>query len=208
MGGTFDPIHLGHIAVADQARTQLDASEAWFIPSRHPPHRPRALASAADRLAMLRAAAAGHPWLRVLDLELRRPGPSYTLDTLRELGVEHPDVEQWFLLGADAAREIRSWHRLGELVEAARFVVVNREGAEELGGDEAAALGFDPARLRIIRVASPPISATDVRRRAAAGLPLAGLVPPPVAGLIATRDLYRQASGDLGEGGHHPGEVG
>jgi nicotinate-nucleotide adenylyltransferase len=208
MGGTFDPVHLGHIAVADQARSQLEASQAWLIPSRRPPHRSPAVAAAADRLAMLREAAADHPWLRVLDLELRRPGPSYTLDTLRELAATHPDVEQWFLLGADAARGIRSWHRLGELLDTAHFVLVNREGTAELSIDEAVALGYDAARLRIIRVDSPPISATEVRRRAARGFPLEGLVPAPVGRLIEQRGLYRRSAGDLDDDGHSVGEVG
>jgi nicotinate-nucleotide adenylyltransferase len=208
VGGTFDPVHLGHIAVADQARRQLDAAEAWFIPSRRPPHRPPAVASADDRLAMLRAVAERYPWLRVLDVEVLRPGPSYTLDTLRELARMRPDAEQWFLLGADAARDIRAWHRVGELLATARFVLVNREGTGELTVDEAAALGFDPGRTRIIRVESPPISATEVRSRAAAGQPLTQLVPEPVARLIETRGLYRPNGGASGDNGHSPQEVG
>lgn len=208
VGGTFDPVHLGHIAVADQARSQLDAAEAWFIPSRRPPHRPPAVASAEDRLAMLRAVSSGYPWLRVLDLEVRRPGPSYTLDTLRELAGTHPDTEQWFLLGADAAREIRSWHRLGELLQTAHFVLVNREGMGELTRDEATALGFDGRRTRIIKVDSPPISATEVRSRVAAGRPLTWLVPDPVARLIEARGLYRQGGDVSAEDRHSPEEVG
>lgn len=190
LGGTFDPIHNGHIAVADQARELIDADEVWLIPAGIPPHRGATAASADDREAMVRAAAATRPALRVLDLELRRPGPSYTSTTVQELLAEHPEVEQWFLLGADAAREIRSWHRLGDLLDMARFLIVNREGALHLTDADAAALGFDPARTRVVHVDSPPISATDVRRRAAAGEPLDGLVPPEVAKLIVERGLY------------------
>jgi nicotinate-nucleotide adenylyltransferase len=208
VGGTFDPVHLGHLAVADQARRLLDAAEAWFIPSRRPPHRPPAVASPEDRLVMLRAVTSSYPWLRVLDLEVRRPGPSYTLDTLRELAGTHPDVEQWFLLGADAAREIRSWNRLGELLQTAHFVLVNREGVGELTLDEAAALGFDRGRTRVIKVHSPPISATEVRSRAAAGQPLTSLVPDPVARLIEARGLYRHGGGVSAGDRHSPEEVG
>jgi nicotinate-nucleotide adenylyltransferase len=208
VGGTFDPVHLGHLAIAAQAREQLDAEEAWLIPARQPPHRAAALAGAADRLALLEAAAAGRSWLRVLDLELRRPGPSYTWDTVAELAALHPQVEQWFLLGADAAREIRTWHRLDELLAGTRFVVVNREGIGELTVDEAAAVGFDRARLRIIRVNSPPISATEVRRRAAAGLPLLDLVPAAVARLIEARRLYGAGGGEIGGGGRPADEMG
>ncbi|HEY6379045.1 MAG TPA: nicotinate (nicotinamide) nucleotide adenylyltransferase [Candidatus Dormibacteraeota bacterium] len=208
VGGTFDPVHLGHLAIAGQAREQLDADQAWLIPARRPPHRPAAVAGGADRLALLQAAAAGQPWLRVLDLELRRAGPSYTSDTVAELAALHPQVEQWFLLGADAAREIRTWHRLDELLARTRFVVVNREGIGELTVDEAAALGFDSARLRIILVNSPPISATEVRRRAAAGLPLLDLVPAEVARLIEERGLYVEGGGDVVGDGHPADEVG
>ena len=190
LGGTFDPIHNGHIAVADQARELIDADEVWLIPAGIPPHRGATAASADDREAMVRAAAATRPALRVLDLELRRSGPSYTSTTVQELLAEHPEAEQWFLLGADAAREIRSWHRLGDLLDMARFLIVNREGALHLTDADAAALGFDPARTRVVHVDSPPISATDVRRRAAAGEPLDGLVPPEVAKLIVERGLY------------------
>lgn len=190
LGGTFDPIHLGHLAVAGQARARLEADEVWLIPSNSPPHRRPALAAAADRLAMVRAAAAGDPHLRVLDLEISRGGPSYTLDTVAELAARHPETEQWFLLGADAAREIGGWHGLGDLLRVARFVLVNREGVGELTVVEAEALGFDRARLRVIGVTSPPISATDVRLRVARGEPVTGLVPDAVARIIAERGLY------------------
>ena len=191
-GGTFDPIHCGHLEVARQARLGLSADEIWLLPAGDPPHR-RATASAADRLAMVEAAATGDPLLRVLDLEVRRPGPSYTVDTLVTLEAEHPEVEQWFLVGADAAREIRTWHHAVELLRLARFAIVNRRGEAEMGRDEALALGFDPTRTRLIRVDSPPVSATAIRSRAAAGLSLRGLVPPEVEACIARLGLYRHA---------------
>ena len=199
LGGTFDPIHCGHLAVADQVRELIGAGEVWLIPSGTPPHRGATAAPAADREAMVRAAAAGRTGLRVLDTELHRAGPSYTSTTAAQLAAEHPDVEQWFLLGADAAREIRSWHRLGDLLEIARFVVVNRQGTEEITPAGTLALGFDPARTRVVRVDSPPISATDVRRRAAAGEPLAGLVPPEVEAIIVERGLYGAGGGAVAD---------
>lgn len=190
LGGTFDPIHRGHLAVAAQVRELLAADEVWLIPAGEPPHRGATAAAAADREAMVAAAAGGQPHLRVLDLELRRPGPSYTWDTVVELAAGQPDVEQWLLLGADAAREIGSWHRLGDLLREARFVIVNREGVGHLTAADAEALGFDPLRTRVVEVASPPVSATEVRRRAAAGEPLDELVPAGVAALILERGLY------------------
>lgn len=190
LGGTFDPIHLGHLAVAAQAREALEADAVWLVPAASPPHRQTPRASSGDRLAMVAAAAAADPTLQVVDVELRRGGPSYTVDTVVELAALYPAIEQWYLLGADAAREIGTWHNLRDLLRLARFVVVNREGVGELTAPQALALGFVADRLRVIRVESPPISATDVRVRARSGEPLDGLVPAAVARIIAARGLY------------------
>jgi nicotinate-nucleotide adenylyltransferase len=195
LGGTFDPVHCGHLAAAEQARDLLGAEEAWLIPTNHPPHRAATAAPAEDRLAMLLAAVAGRDRLRVLDLELRRPGPSYTAETLDQLGAEHPDTEIWFALGTDAAREIGSWHRRDEVLARARFLLLNRGGVGEIDAGEAARLGFHPERTRIVHIDSPPISATEVRRRAAEGRSSEGLVPGPVDRLIAERHLYRAVAG-------------
>ncbi len=192
LGGTFDPIHSGHLAILDQVRRAVDADEAWLIPTANPPHRRPTHASPADRLAMTRAAAEGLPAVRVLDLEIRRDGLSYTVDTLDELERAHPGVVIWFTLGADAARDVGSWHRAGELLGRARFVLVNRTGVPPIGEEEARRLGFDPERTRLIHVDSPPVSATEIRRRVAAGEPVAGMVPPAVASLISQRGLYVQ----------------
>ncbi|HEX3606883.1 MAG TPA: nicotinate (nicotinamide) nucleotide adenylyltransferase [Candidatus Dormibacteraeota bacterium] len=195
LGGTFDPIHLGHLAAAEQARDLAGADEAWLIPANTPPHRGATMASSADRLDLVRAAAAGRPRMRVLDLELRRPGPSYTADTLAELAAGHPGTEIWFALGTDAARDMATWHRREEVLESGRFLLLNRGGVGEVDAEEAALLGFHPERTRIVHIDSPPISATEVRRRAALGLPTDGLVPPAVARLIAERGLYRAVAG-------------
>ena len=195
VGGTFDPVHEGHLAIAEQVRDLCGLDEAWLVPAGSPAHRPAPRASAQDRLDMCRAACAGRPRMRVLDLEVLAPGPSYTLDTLQRLQRLNPDTELWFVLGADAAREIRSWHRAGEVLASARLVVANRSGVGALSMPEATALGFDPARTRVVRIDSPPVSATEVRRRVAAGRPIDGLVPPAVAALITERGLYRQAVG-------------
>jgi nicotinate-nucleotide adenylyltransferase len=135
--------------------------------------------------------------MRVLDLELRRPGPSYTADTLAELAGEHPGTEIWFALGTDAARDIPTWHRRDEVLDSARFLLLNRGGVGAIDAAEAARLGFTPDRTWIVQIDSPPISATEVRRRAASGLSLEGLVPGPVARLIAERGLYRPVAGSV-----------
>lgn len=195
LGGTFDPIHFGHLAAAEQARDLAGADEVWLVPANTPPHRGATMASSEDRLDLVRAASAGRERMRVLDLELRRPGPSYTADTLAELAAAHPGTEIWFALGTDAARDIPTWHRREEVLRTGRFLLLNRGGVGEVDAAEAARLGFDPARTRIVHIDSPPISATEVRRRAAAGEPTDGLVPGPVARLIAERGLYRAVAG-------------
>jgi nicotinate-nucleotide adenylyltransferase len=191
LGGTFDPVHAGHLAVLDQVRSSVDADEAWLLPTNLPGHRRPAGASVEDRLAMVRAAAEGHAGVRVADLEARRPGPSYTVDTLDELERAFPEVQFWLVLGADAARDIAAWHRAAEVLARARFVLVNRTGVPQLEEEEARALGFDPERTRLIHVSSPPVSATEIRRRVAAGQPIEGMVAPAVARFIAERGLYR-----------------
>jgi nicotinate-nucleotide adenylyltransferase len=198
LGGTFDPIHTGHLAVIDQVRRAVDADEAWLIPAARSPHRRPTHAGVEDRLAMTRAAAEGLSGVRVLDVEVRRDGLSYTVDTLDELERTHPEVTPWFTLGADAAREVGSWHRAGELLARAHFVVVNRTGVPPIDEEEARRLGFDPVRTLLIHVASPLVSATEIRERVAAGEPIAGLVPPAVARIIAERKLYVSSADGVG----------
>lgn len=191
LGGTFDPIHAGHLAILEQVRRSVDADEAWLLPTALPPHRRAALASIEDRLAMVRAAAEGHPKVRVDDMEVRRGGASYTVDTLDEMERTHPGVTVWLTLGADAARDIRAWHRSDDVLARGRFVIVNRTGVPPLTGAEARRIGFDPERTRLIHVDSPPVSATEIRGRVAAGEGVEGMVAPAVARIIAERGLYR-----------------
>lgn len=190
-GGTFDPFHLGHLAVAVQARDGIQAAEAWVVPAGVPPLRAPAHAPAAERLEMCRAGTAGTAGLRTLDLELHRRGPSYTIETMRELASRHPDLELWAVLGADAARQVGRWRGARELLARFHFALVNRAGEEAIRLGDALALGFRPERSRILGIASPDVSATEIRRRAAAGEPLQGLVSPAVERLIAERGLYR-----------------
>ena len=190
-GGTFDPFHLGHLAVAEQAREGVLADEVWVVPAGVPPHRGPVLAGAADRLAMCRAAIEGRPRILTLELELQRPGPSYTVDTMRDLGAAHPGVQLWVVLGADAARQTSGWHGAAELLGEYHFVLVNRAGEAAIRHAEAIALGFLPERTRVVGIDSPDISGTEIRRRVAGGEPLDGLVSPAVATIIEQRRLYR-----------------
>ncbi len=197
-GGTFDPVHNGHLAIARQAREEIGAGEVWLVPAalaplRDPPH-----ATPQDRLELLEAAraASAQPWLRVLDLAIRRGGISYTADVMDALRGEYPDTDLAVLLGADAARTINAWHRSADLLRTEHFVIVNRSGAEPLRAADAERLGYALDRTTLLTVDSPDISATEVRSRLLRGESIAGLVPGVVAGLIARKGVYHQNRDD------------
>jgi nicotinate-nucleotide adenylyltransferase len=198
LGGTFDPVHAGHLAILDQVRRSMGAEEAWLLPTATPPHRRPAHAPATDRLAMVEAAARGLSGVRVVDIELRRGGLSYTIDTLDQLEELFPDRRVWLILGADAAREVGSWHRAADVLARGWFVLVNRSGVPPIDDAEALRLGFAAERTRVLSVDSPAVSATEIRRRVAAAEPIEGLVPPAVAELIAARGLYRPGQDPMG----------
>ena len=189
-GGTFDPVHLGHMAVADQAARTLRPGAFWFLVANTPGERKAVHAPAALRLEMVRAAVGGDPRFTVCDLEIRRGGVTYTAETMAELHRLQPHTRFELMLGADSARSIRSWRYGDELLRNERFVIVNRSGEPPLTLDEASALGYDAERTRLLEVASPPVSASAVRRRVARGGTPDGLVPPAVAAIIRREGLY------------------
>ena len=191
LGGTFDPIHFGHLALAEAAIECAGLDRVLLVPSAQPPHRPSARASAEDRLAMCRLAAEGDPRLEVSEIEIRRAGPSYTLDTLAEVRQERPGDELFLVLGWDAARELASWHRPREVLALSRPVIVNRPGLERPGEADLRRAGLDPARVIVCPQRTPDARATEVRRLAAAGSELESMVPEAVARYIRKRRLYR-----------------
>jgi len=190
MGGTFDPIHLGHVAMAEAAADCAGLDRVLLVPAGVPPHRGAATAPAADRLAMVRLAAAGHPRLEVSDIELRRPGPSYTLDTLRAVARDRPGAELYLLLGWDAAREIRAWHAPYEVLRLARPVVVSRPGYPAPTERDLASAGIEPTWAILCDVPTPDVESTDVRSLVLSGGSLAGLVDPAVAAYLRRHRLY------------------
>jgi nicotinate-nucleotide adenylyltransferase len=190
VGGTFDPVHLGHVAMAEAGAACAGLDRVLIVPSGLPPHRGAAAAPAADRLEMCRLAAAGHPLLEVSDMELRRHGPSYTVDTLRQLAAEHPGDELYLLLGWDAARELRSWRSPDEVLRLARLVVVSRPGYPRPTERDLEAAGIDPRRVVLCDVRTPDVESTDVRRLIEQGGDLAGLVAPEVEAYLRRRHLY------------------
>jgi nicotinate-nucleotide adenylyltransferase len=186
-GGTFDPPHVGHLIAAADAHRALGLDRLLFVPSAQPPHKVgRVRTPAALRLEMVRAAIAGDGRFRADDLELRRPGPSFSADTLRELLSRQPAGELFFLVGADALRDLPTWHRPDEVARLARLVVLCREGA---GG-----VADGPYPALEVAVTRVDVSATEVRRRAARGEPVRYLVPEPVRAIIEREGLYRDPS--------------
>lgn len=208
LGGTFDPIHLGHLATARAAAAALAFDRMLFIPSRVPPHRPdMPRASGYHRLQMTALAVAETPGWEASDVELARAGTSYTFDTLTTLRAGEPTSQFFFVTGADAFAEIASWRRYPDVLDLAHFVVIARPGTSlaDLRGrlpdlasrmrDDAtpvAPFSGEPATpaIFLVSAATPDVSSTEIRRRAAEGRSLDGLVPPVIAAYIRQHGLY------------------
>jgi nicotinate-nucleotide adenylyltransferase len=212
LGGTFDPVHFGHLHVADAVRQALALHRMLLMPAAVPPHKTYgARAGALDRLAMVRLAVAGRPWLEASSFEIDRGGVCYTIDTLRALR-EEQDVTPLFVVGMDALEEVGTWRDFEALLREFDFAAVDRPGgsiqeaARRLGPAHAARVvshGPQPqqdGRLgsggRIYHLPIPlvDVSSSLVRARAAAGQSLLGLVPPLVAAYIRERRLYAEES--------------
>jgi len=195
LGGTFNPIHHGHLLMAQELAEARELERVVLVPTRVPPHKEAPdLAPEADRVAMARLAAAENPLFEVSDREIRRGGVSYTVLTLRELTAELPGVALHFLIGADSLPDLPKWREAREVVRLAQILTATRPGCPfdriaELAG---AFPPEDVARLRAGLVETTPIgiSSTEVRRRARTGRSLRYLVPDSVAGYIRAHRLY------------------
>jgi len=189
-GGTFDPPHLGHLALAECAREELRLDRVLFVPAGTPPHKAAARAGAAHRLAMTRAAVRGNPAFAVSAIETRRRGPSYTADTVAAIARAHPGAELFLLMGADMYATFDRWVRPAEIAALATLAVAVRPGARAPRASRVAARGRGTRRL-----ANPAleISSSDVRARARRGASLRYLVPEAVARYVAAHRLYAGA---------------
>jgi nicotinate-nucleotide adenylyltransferase len=210
LGGTFDPVHVGHVETALAARDALALDRVLLLPSRVPPHRPhQPFGSPFHRFAMTAMAVNGRAPLEASDAELGVPGPSYTADTLRRfhaLGFQASQI--FFIIGADAFAEIETWHRYPEVLDLANFVVIARPGhdlAQVTGGLPALAHRVEPApftavgpgetpRIYIVAATTPDVSSTDIRARLQRGAPVTGRVPDTVERHIRQHRLYVQDS--------------
>jgi len=193
-GGTFDPVHYAHLAVAEAARESLDLRRILFIPAAQPPHKPgKRITAAEDRFAMVELAIRGNAAFETSRLELDRGGPSYTVETLASLRAEHPGERLALILSAESFAELPSWNEPERILDLADAVVVApRFGYEEVD------VGFVPrdfpgARASIVFLDGPRIrmSASEVRERASAGRSVRYLVPDAVAAYIGDHGLYQ-----------------
>ncbi|WP_255374780.1 nicotinate-nucleotide adenylyltransferase [Mycobacterium sp. NAZ190054] len=203
MGGTFDPIHNGHLVAASEVADRFALDEVVFVPTGQPwQKRSRPVTAAEDRYLMTVIATASNPRFTVSRVDIDRGGATYTKDTLRDLRAQNPDADLYFITGADALASILSWQNWEELFSIARFIGVSRPGYELDGKHVSAAMTELPDdALHLIEVPALAISSTDCRRRAEQSRPIWYLVPDGVVQYVAKRNLYRSPS-LVGEGEH------
>jgi nicotinate-nucleotide adenylyltransferase len=188
LGGTFDPIHLGHLVMAEQVREKLRLDRVIFIPSANPPHKTkRKLSPAKDRFQMTRLGVAGNPKFAVSDLELKRKGLSYTIDTLQQLEVLYPKREIYFLTGSDVLDEIQTWKEPEQIYKQAKVVIATRPGFDR----------FDPEnrfakKSIIVPITGIDVSSSQIRAKVRKKESIRYLVPTKVEKYINKKKLYRR----------------
>ena len=192
MGGTFDPIHHGHLVAASEVQAWFDLDEVIFVPTGQPWQKSdREVSAAEDRYLMTVIATASNPRFSVSRVDIDRGGPTYTIDTLRDLHESRPTAEFFFITGADALAQILTWHDAEQVFELAQFVGCTRPGTAI---DAATLQGLPPDRVTLLEIPALAISSTECRARAHKGEPVWYLVPDGVVQYIAKRALYRPAS--------------
>jgi nicotinate-nucleotide adenylyltransferase len=196
MGGTFDPIHHGHLVAASEVASLFHLDEVVFVPTGRPWQKSgRPVSPAEDRYLMTVIATASNPQFSVSRIDIDRSGPTYTIDTLRELQSEHPDADLFFITGADALEQILSWRDAEELFGLAHFIGVTRPGHTLTDP------GLPEGGVSLVEVPALAISSTDCRERVARGEPVWYLVPDGVVRYIDKRHLYADQVDDLDQGG-------
>lgn len=193
MGGTFDPIHLGHLRVAEIMREEAQLDRVFFIPAAQPPHKAgEYVTSALHRLRMTHLATLSNPYFSVLDIEARRKGPSYSYDTLRALSARYgAGTEFYFIIGADELAILLSWHKIRDMLSLCHFLAAKRKGVDDSLKIIGEALGEEAKqRVHLLDTAELEISATDIRERIHKGKSIRYLVPPEVIAYIGKEGLY------------------
>jgi len=215
LGGSFNPVHNGHLAIARQTREALELDQILFIPTSQPPHKPNAsLAPAQDRYEMARLAIASDPSFAISDVEIRRPGKSYSIDTIRLLQQEYgAQTQLFFLIGLDAFLDFPSWRDPQTLLELCQFVVLSRPGLSfrslstvpllppipypsladlDAGRISRIEAPLGKQRLTYLKLPPCPVSASDIRSRIRQGFTVANLLPPLVESYILQHHLYQE----------------
>ncbi|OMC79905.1 nicotinate (nicotinamide) nucleotide adenylyltransferase [Paenibacillus odorifer] len=187
MGGTFDPLHIGHMMAAEAARDTYGLQEVWFMPSHIPPHKHEAGVSGEDRLAMVQEAVKNHEAFCTLDWEVVRGGVSYTYETIRHLQEEYPHFDLYFIIGADMVQYLPKWNEIEELVQRLTFIGVGRPGTPL---DLDALPDFIAKKVLLADMPLVDISSTMLRERAAAGKSIRYMVPEAVFDYVQRSGLY------------------
>lgn len=196
MGGTFDPIHHGHLVTAEEARVQFGLDQVLFVPNRHPPHKdPADLTEPEHRYLMTFLATVSNPRFSVSRLEIDRAGASYTIDTIRALSAQHPEVGLYYITGADAILQVLrgEWEQSAELLRMCAFIAATRPGFT-LDLDtlrRSNATGRPLENVHVMAIPAMAISSTDIRARVRTARPIKYLVPEAVEAYIVKHDLYR-----------------
>ncbi len=194
MGGTFDPIHYGHLVAAEGARYEFNLEKVIFVPAGRPPHKPNyKITDPWQRFAMTSLAVQSNPFFEVLPLEVERPGPSYAIDTVQEIALLHPGMQVYFITGADAVSEILTWKNTEQLLTICHFIAATRPGYRM--DDMWKKLKLLPVELKdnihCMEVPALAISSSDIRQRLREGRPIKYLLPELVEEYITKNKIYR-----------------
>jgi len=192
-GGTFDPVHLGHLILAEQCREACGLDLVWFVVAGAPPHKPGDRTPVAHRLEMVRLAVAGHPAFEASDVESERPGPHYSVDTLEAVRRDRVGDDLFFIVGADSLADLPNWRRPADIARLATLVVVNRPGIDTPSVADRSRPAFGPEARPIRTVSIPPIgiASNDIRRRLVEGRSVRYMVPRAVEAYVDAQGLYR-----------------